>query len=518
MTLLNRFSIAQRLGLGFAAVIAIFLVNGGIALYANHRLTESDARNRHTYEVLAAADGMLKSMINMETGARGFMLSGREPFLDPWNNGRESFSGAWTQARKLTADDAAQQRRLDEIKARRDEFEAVITPLIEMRRDVKEGRKPMADFVSAFNQGKDKAAMDGFRATEAAFDATERSLLAVRGAEGEQLRGVSKACAIFGSIAAVLLAWFVAVVVSRSITRPLARAVRLAEDVAKGKLGATVEVTTTDEVGRLLLAMQGMQRQLSIMVTKVRDASERIATGSAEIANGNADLSQRTEEQAANLQQTAASMEELTATVKTNASTAQLATELAEEASSTARGGGAAVGHVVTTMDDICASSREIAEITGVIDGIAFQTNILALNAAVEAARAGEHGRGFAVVASEVRTLAQRSGTAARQIKDLIARSVAQVSKGSEQAAAAGSQMATIVTQVERVTTLISEIGAATRQQTQGIGQVGDAVSELDRVTQQNTALVEESAAAAESLSVQAVNLVQAVGMFELAR
>jgi methyl-accepting chemotaxis protein len=308
-----------------------------------------------------------------------------------------------------------------------------------------------------------------------------------------------------------------AVFISRSITVPLAQAVKLTSTVAAGDLSARIEAHGRDEVADLLRSLSHMNDSLSGIVGQVRSSSDSIATGSSQIASGNADLSQRTEQQASSLQQTAASMEELSGTVKQSAETASQATQLAGAASSAATQGGHAVGQVVATMQEIAASSRKIADIIGVIDGIAFQTNILALNAAVEAARAGEQGRGFAVVASEVRSLAQRSAGAAREIKSLIGASVEKVELGARQVNEAGSTMDHIVTQVERVSQLISEISSAATEQSGGIAQVGQAVTELDRVTQQNAALVEESAAAAESLKQQADRLTQAVSVFRLA-
>jgi methyl-accepting chemotaxis protein len=248
----------------------------------------------------------------------------------------------------------------------------------------------------------------------------------------------------------------------------------------------------------------------------VRGSSDSVATASAQIAQGNHDLSQRTEEQAAALQQTAASMEELSTTVRQNADNAQQANQLALRAGSVAVEGGDAVGQVVATMKGIHDSSRQIADIIGVIDSIAFQTNILALNAAVEAARAGEQGRGFAVVASEVRTLAQRSAAAAREIKSLIGTSVERVEQGAAQVELARAKMTEMVSSVRRVTDIMAEISAASGEQSAGVGQVGQAVSQMDQATQQNAALVEESAAAAESLKGQAMQLVQAVAVFKL--
>ena len=287
--------------------------------------------------------------------------------------------------------------------------------------------------------------------------------------------------------------------------------------IARSDLTSEISVRKGAE-DSIMAGMATMQRALAEVVGQVRASSDSIATGSAHIAAGNADLSQRTEKQACNLQQTAGSMEQLTSTVKQNADTARQASQLASGASQAASQGGRVVGQVVGTMQDISASSRKIADIVGVIDGIAFQTNILALNAAVEAARAGEQGRGFAVVASEVRSLAQRSAAAAREIKTLIGESVEKVETGARLVDDAGRSMDDIVAQVRRVTDLIAEISSAGIEQGAGIGRVGDAVAQLDHATQQNAALVEESAAAADSLAQQAARLAEVVGMFRLAR
>jgi methyl-accepting chemotaxis protein len=308
-------------------------------------------------------------------------------------------------------------------------------------------------------------------------------------------------------------AWWI----TRSITRPMHEAIVVANRISAGDLSSHVEVRSSDETGQLLTALKQMNASLVQIVGQVRNSSDSIATGSAQIATGNADLSQRTEEQASNLQQTAASMEELTVTVKQNADTARQANQMAASASSVAAQGGEVVSQVVATMEQITASSKRIGDIIGVIDGIAFQTNILALNAAVEAARAGEQGRGFAVVAGEVRSLAQRSAEAAKEIKNLIGVSVEKVQAGAKLCDDAGRTMGDIVSQVKRVTDLIGEISSSSMEQSTGIGQIGDAVQQLDQVTQQNAALVEESAAAAESLKHQAAQLAQTVAQFRLA-
>jgi methyl-accepting chemotaxis protein len=304
--------------------------------------------------------------------------------------------------------------------------------------------------------------------------------------------------------------------ITRSITRPLQQALTVAEAVAEGDLTSRVDVRGNDETAKLLQALSRMNERLGAIVGQVRQSSDSIATGSSEIALGSADLSQRTEVQASNLQQTASSMEQLSGSVHNNAETTRKARELASSASQAAEQGGERVASVVTTMQDISGSSRKIADIIGVIDGIAFQTNILALNAAVEAARAGEQGRGFAVVAGEVRNLAGRSAIAAKEIRSLIADSVEKVDFGSRQVAEAGASMENIVAQVRRVTQMISEIATASGEQAAGIGQMGESVTQLDQMTQQNAALVEESAAAAENLSQQAAQLAAVVKVFTL--
>ena len=314
---------------------------------------------------------------------------------------------------------------------------------------------------------------------------------------------------------AVALGALLAFLLSRSITRPLEYAVSVAQAVAAGDLGTRIDVSSKDETGQLLQALRNMNGQLLEIVGRVKSGTETIATASAEIAAGNLDLSSRTEQQASSLEETASSMEELTSTVKQNADNARQADSLANQASDVARKGGAVVSQVVGTMTAINDSSRKIVDIISVIDGIAFQTNILALNAAVEAARAGEQGRGFAVVAAEVRSLAQRSAAAAKEIKTLIGDSVEKVESGAKLVDEAGTTMDEIVDSIRRVTDIMGEITAASQEQTAGIEQINQAITEMDNVTQQNAALVEQAAAAAESLQDQAAGLSQVVAVFK---
>ncbi|UUX94894.1 methyl-accepting chemotaxis protein [Aquabacterium sp. J223] len=353
------------------------------------------------------------------------------------------------------------------------------------------------------------------RATRAYMDhGTERTAAHVADSETAFRRGWMTMLAVAGvaiALAVALSAWL-----AGGFTRPILDAMRAAQQVAGGDLRCTIVPRGRDETGQLLGALKTMNDGLVALVQRLQDTGERINTGSHEIAAGSVDLSRRTEEQASSLQATASSMEQMNANVGNTAQTALKATELASEASAAAERGGQRVAQVVSTMQEIAGSARQIADITGVIDGIAFQTNILALNAAVEAARAGEQGRGFAVVASEVRSLAQRSAEAARQIKALIGASVEKVETGTRTVADAGSTMEDIVAQVRKVAELIHEIGAATREQASGIGQVNEAVSQLDRTTQQNAALVEQSAASAEGLKALAAELHEVIGSFKL--
>ena len=515
MRLFENIRIGARLGIGYAIIIALLAlvaviavtrideINDKTEVIVGDRMTKvemvtmlnlgASEQARFLREAIigaADAEGSKKSLANMAAAVarNGELINKLKPMLT-LAKGQELLK-AIEDARSIYGQARGQTVKLLEA-GKAEEAGAYA---------LKEGRQPLADFTMAVE-------------TMVKF---QRDLIQ---AEAVQARATGDAAVylVLGIAGvAVLIAIGVGLLIARSITRPLANAVRLAEAVAGGDLTAECEITSRDETGRLLLALRNMNTSLAGIVGNVRQSSDSIATGSSQIATGNADLSQRTEEQAANLQQTAASMEELSSTVKNSSDTAQQANQLATSASAAATRGGAVVDQVVLTMQGITASSKKITDIIGVIDGIAFQTNILALNAAVEAARAGEQGRGFAVVASEVRSLAQRSASAAKEIKTLIGDSVEKVEAGSRLVGDAGRSMQEIVVQVKRVSDLISEISSAAKEQTVGINQIGDAVGQLDQVTQQNAALVEESAAAAESLRMQAARLAEIVNVFKL--
>jgi methyl-accepting chemotaxis protein len=370
--------------------------------------------------------------------------------------------------------------------------------------------------VTAHVKGEYAQTAAAYLAAIDAFVALQRQKGEQALANGAQARQRILLAGFGGAVLVIALGMLVAATLVRSIRQPLQESIRVAGAIAEGDLTQSISTTRRDEFGSLMRALQHMNESLGRVVGNVRASTDSISTASAEIATGNTDLSSRTEQTASNLQQAASSMEQLTGTVRQSADSARQANQLASSAAEVAQRGGSVVAQVVSTMDEINASSKKISDIIGVIDGIAFQTNILALNAAVEAARAGEQGRGFAVVAGEVRSLAQRSAEAAREIKGLIGSSVDKVEAGSRLVADAGATMNEIVGSVQRVTDIIGEITAASSEQSDGIGQINSAVTQLDQMTQQNAALVEESAAAAESLREQAHRLAEVVSVFRV--
>jgi len=357
--------------------------------------------------------------------------------------------------------------------------------------------KQVIAHINEFNVVMRASATESVTAAQEAYEVSKWTMLAL-----------SAVSLLLGS----LIAWWL----TRSISRPLKEAVTIAQNVSAGDLTSTITVDSKDELGQLKLALKEMNDNLLRIVGDVRHGTDTIATASSEIATGNLDLSSRTEQQAGSLQETASAMEELTATVKQNAENAQQANKLATTASDIAVKGGAVVARVVETMASINESSKKVVDIIGVIDGIAFQTNILALNAAVEAARAGEQGRGFAVVASEVRSLAQRSASAAKEIKQLIGTSVEKVDAGAALVDEAGATMGEILDSIQRVTGIMGDISSASDEQTRGIEQINHAIAQMDQVTQQNAALVEEAAAAAASMQSQTSSLAELVSVFKL--
>ncbi|WP_432240784.1 methyl-accepting chemotaxis protein [Herbaspirillum robiniae] len=514
---LTDLKIGSRLYIGFGMVAAILVILVSVASVNFKRLSTANEWNTHTYVVRDEVKGVLESLLNIESGQRGFSLTGADASLEPLNAGVKSFAEHLNKARELTADNAAQQDRLRKLSEAQQRWMAnAIEPALALRRAVRDGSRPVQDAVAFEQAGRGKAEMDGMRAVIAQIDTAESSLLEQRAKDAAALQTLTAATLIGGGLIAIALAVMLALWLSRNITRPLAQAIALARKVADGDLSTRIVVASKDETGQLIGALKDMNDGLVRIVTGVRQGTDTIATASSEISSGNLELSARTEEQAASLEQTASSMEELTSTVQQNTTNAREADRMAQEATDVAGTGGAVVNSAVQTMEAINESSRRIVDIIGVIDGIAFQTNILALNAAVEAARAGEQGRGFAVVASEVRSLAQRSASAAKEIKQLIGDSVEKVQSGSRLVNEAGQTMSKVVDSVRRVGHMIGDISMASDEQRAGIEQVNQAVVQMDQVTQQNAALVEEAAAASQSLLEQAQKLAQMVGVFRL--
>ena len=517
MNALGRLSIRTRLYFGTIFSLVLLVIIGAMGFIALDR-------TRGTLEVLFSQRVQtLTDMSDLRT-ALGDLRRAEKDIIINFNNTvevaalRESWGktlaalrNSLADVRQVQAGDAAFvaaiDKSLDEIK----QYEAGIVPIfdqIERAQIDGAGGGAYADRLKTHME-----------ATDQLFS---RLATSAREQMQEARQGVDSLAATMSGLIGVALVLALAVLIPltylsvRSITRSLAQARDLAERIAGGDLSRDTQALNHDEVGQLVTAMGRMQQSLRGLVRQVQDAAGNISTASSEIATGNHDLSQRTEQTAANLEEAASSMEMLTSTVQQSAQASRQASDFASSAAEVAARGGAVVSQVVSTMDQITTSSRKIADITGVIDSIAFQTNILALNAAVEAARAGEQGRGFAVVASEVRSLAQRSAGAAKEIKELIGSSVERVEDGSRLVSQAGQTMTEIVGSVRRVSGIIHEITASAAEQSDNIGHISQSVTQLDQMTQQNAALVEQSTAASESLREQALQLTRAVSQFKL--
>jgi len=511
---LNRFSIGSRFGGGFAALLALVAIMAASGIWGLNGATE---QTRRMMEVPLAKERLFEEWYR--SIAVGVMR-----YTAIANSEGDFLENQFAPEVKITTARGNEIAKAIKEMPKTAEEEALVEAVYSARKQYLAAREHVSQAKKA---GGPAAAVkvygDEFRPTstellknvQTLLDFERHTLDAMNLQLAADARHVEWQLGVLAAVAILCGGWF-AWQLTRSITLPLREAVRVAGRVAAGDLSNHVAVQGRDEVSSLMSALHQMNQNLRHLVGQLHSSTDSIGTASSEIAAGNADLSARTEKAAANLQETAASMEELTVTVRQSAASAAQADSLAAAAASVAIRGGEVVGHVVQTMAEISASSKRIADITSVIDGIAFQTNILALNASVEAARAGEQGRGFAVVADEVRTLAQRSASAAREIKTLINDSVERVSSGSQQVDEAGRTMEEIVASVRRVATILGEITTASSAQSKGIVQVNGSVSDLDTITQQNAALVEESAAAAESMRGQAQHLAALVSKFRL--
>ncbi|SFD54863.1 methyl-accepting chemotaxis protein [Massilia yuzhufengensis] len=510
---LNNFRIGTRLGSAFAAILVLLAIMLASALWQLDHIAAGKEVMASASQKSSLAQDWLEGIATNSVRTVAKLKSADQEDEKQLDTEMKSVSAQVSKYQKeldgMVVDGSGKQL-MKEVAERRKQYSAI--------RDEAFKRKAALGAVDAelkaYADGKMIPAMKEYVASvEAVVDHQER-LFKEASSGIDELNKRARRMLVAIGVAAILCGAAFGFVLARSITRPLVHAVSLAQQVASGDLTAEIEVTSRDEVGDLLAALKVMNGSLRKTVTEVRMGTDAIVTASQQIASGNLDLSARTEQQASSLEETASSMEELTSTVRQNSDSARQANMLALSAWEIAVRGGDVVAQVVSTMASINASSKQIRDIIGVIDSIAFQTNILALNAAVEAARAGEQGRGFAVVASEVRNLAQRSAGAAKEIRTLITDSVSKVDAGGRLVDEAGSTMQEIVQGITRVTDIMSGIASASAEQTAGIEQVNAAITQMDSVTQHNAALVEEAAAAAESLQDQAATLAQLVSTF----
>jgi methyl-accepting chemotaxis protein len=511
--ILNNLRIGRRLAIGYAALLALMLV---VVVIGHSQLTRSQTN-------IAELDAISERQMQARDWAAKTQLNVARAIAIAKADGDPQVAAFFAPEMKRTSAEISELQKILEASFGSDAGRALMATVasqrssyVKLRAELMEQLKAKDAGAAAFLSGKVLPASEAYLAAMGEVLKHAEGLERARGEEIAAQTRLARYTLLALAALSVALGAGLAWAITRSITRPLQQAVTAADTIAQGDLSVRLESPYHDETGELLRSLGTMQDSLRQLVGQVRNSTDSIGTASAEIATGNQDLSSRTEQTASNLQQAASSMEQLTGTVKQSADSARQANQLASSAAEVAARGGLVVSQVVATMDDINASSKKIGDIIGVIDGIAFQTNILALNAAVEAARAGEQGRGFAVVASEVRSLAQRSAEAAREIKGLIGASVEKVESGSRLVANAGDTMKEIVGSVQRVSDIIGEITAASAEQSEGIGQVNGSVSQLDQMTQQNAALVEQSAAAAESLREQAQRLADIVGTFRL--